>query len=594
MPMRESLQLAAELTKRHGHTTADADWRPLLRYAAGNPLTITVLVSQALRENLTTAEDVDGFVTRLRAGEAQLEQGKDAALGRTRSLAASLSYGFAQAFNSGERAQLAVLHLFRDTVQTGILLVMGDQEAFGQEGLPELAAIGPDTVTGLLERAAEIGLLTSVGDGYYLIHPALPWYFTTLFTDTYGQASTPAAERAARAYAFAFGMFGHFCAQEVSLGRSSQIVPRLRVEEANLHHAMDLALAAELWTAAIGCLQGLKILYERTGRDAEWARLVDSVTPDFTRSDTGGPLPGREEEWIVVANYRARLAEAARDWPAATVLQDVIVEWTRDQAREALDVPAEGRTEEQRSQINNVAVSLIDLGDILTSQGDAGGLSHYREAIALYQQIGDQNGEAVGAGALGNAFLRLHEEDYLDQAEHWFRHSLGLLGHDRVSRSKILSSLGAVALERFAAFSNADDTDDFANADDTKEVPLGHLNAAMSYYQQALDLTPADDHEARSIREHQLGNTYARAGDTRQALRHYQQSIVHEEARGNSYGAGQSRQGIAILLAADGRASDALQYARAALGNYRQVGPGAAADARQAEQLIADLERAGG
>ncbi len=56
MPMRESLQLAAALAARHGQSLGGADWRPLLRYAAGNPLTITVLVGQALRDNLTTTE----------------------------------------------------------------------------------------------------------------------------------------------------------------------------------------------------------------------------------------------------------------------------------------------------------------------------------------------------------------------------------------------------------------------------------------------------------------------------------------------------------------------------------------------------------
>ena len=80
-----------------------ADWRPLLRYAAGNPLTITVLIGQALRGGLATAEAIEGFVAQLRAGEAQLEAGEDAALGRTQSLAASLSYGFAQAFTEAER-----------------------------------------------------------------------------------------------------------------------------------------------------------------------------------------------------------------------------------------------------------------------------------------------------------------------------------------------------------------------------------------------------------------------------------------------------------------------------------------------------------
>ena len=84
MPMRERLQLARALAARHGHFEPDTDWRPLLRYAAGNPLTITVLVGQALREGLATTEDIEGFVARIRAGETDLEAGEDAALGRAR------------------------------------------------------------------------------------------------------------------------------------------------------------------------------------------------------------------------------------------------------------------------------------------------------------------------------------------------------------------------------------------------------------------------------------------------------------------------------------------------------------------------------
>ena len=32
----------------------------------------------------------------------------------------------------------------------------------------------------LLDRAAEIGLLTAHGGGYYAIHPAVPWFFRRL------------------------------------------------------------------------------------------------------------------------------------------------------------------------------------------------------------------------------------------------------------------------------------------------------------------------------------------------------------------------------------------------------------------------------
>ncbi|HEV3288240.1 MAG TPA: ATP-binding protein, partial [Streptosporangiaceae bacterium] len=208
MPMRESLQLAGALADRHGHSLGVADWRPLLRYAAGNPLTITVVIGQVVRGGLATTEAIERFVAALQAGEAQLEAEKDTALGRSRSLAASLSYGFAEAFTETERAQLAVLHLFRDTADADALRAMGEREALGEDAVPELAGLDHEVAVGLLDRAAGIGLLESLGDGHYQIHPALPWYFTTLFTTSYGPADTPAAQRATRAYARALGALG--------------------------------------------------------------------------------------------------------------------------------------------------------------------------------------------------------------------------------------------------------------------------------------------------------------------------------------------------------------------------------------------------
>ena len=86
------------------------------------------------------------------------------------------------------------------------------------------------------------------------------------------------------------------------------------------------------------------------------------------------------------------------------------------------------------------------------------------------------------------------------------------------------------------------------------------------------------------------GLIYARAGDTGQALRHYQQSIQHYEARGDVFAAGQTRHNIALLLDDAGRTGDALHYARAALDNFRQAGPGAVSYADLEQQLIADLE----
>ncbi len=110
MPMQERVQLARAIAERHGRRMTEVDdWRPLLRFTDGNPLTITVLVGQALRDGLRTKGQIEAFVTELRAVETKFTD--EASEGRTRSLGASLGYGFEHAFNQDEREALARAHL---------------------------------------------------------------------------------------------------------------------------------------------------------------------------------------------------------------------------------------------------------------------------------------------------------------------------------------------------------------------------------------------------------------------------------------------------------------------------------------------------
>ena len=182
MPMPERVQLARALAAKHGRRLAEvADWRPLLAFTRGNPLTLTVLVGQALREGLKTKEQIEAFVARLRAGEAAFAD--ESSEGRSRSLGASLSYGFEQAFREEERKKLALLHLFQGFVDVDVLCAMGDPEA--PWCLPEVRGLTREEGIALLDRAAEVGLLTAHGGGYYGIHPALPWFFKGLFERYY-------------------------------------------------------------------------------------------------------------------------------------------------------------------------------------------------------------------------------------------------------------------------------------------------------------------------------------------------------------------------------------------------------------------------
>ena len=63
----------------------------------------------------------------LRNGEAAFED--EATEGRSKSLGASLSYGFGNAFSEDERKLLALLHLFQGFVDVDALRMMGSPEA---------------------------------------------------------------------------------------------------------------------------------------------------------------------------------------------------------------------------------------------------------------------------------------------------------------------------------------------------------------------------------------------------------------------------------------------------------------------------------
>jgi hypothetical protein len=117
------------------------------------------------------------------------------------------------------------------------------------------------------------------------------------------------------------------------------VIAVLEREEDNLLHARRLARAYSWWLALMKTMQGLHILYYHTGRRAEWQALVEEIVPDFVDPTTDGSLPGREEQWGMITEYRVRLAREARQWADAERLQRARVEWGRRRAAPYLSPP---------------------------------------------------------------------------------------------------------------------------------------------------------------------------------------------------------------------------------------------------------------
>ncbi len=574
MPMTERLQLARAIADRRGEKVEMKDWRPLLRFSGGNPLTLTVLVGQALRDKLSGRAEVGAFVKRLRVGEAAFDD--EASEGRSRSLGASLGYGFEHAFAEDERRQLALLHLFQGFVDVVSLCWMGRPE--NAWCLRSVRGLDREAAAALLDRAAEVGLLRPHGGGYFSIHPALPWFFRELFEEHYGASQ----DAAVRAFVEATGELGNYYFWQYE-GGNRDVIGALRAEKANLLQARRLARAHGWWGPVAGAMQGLRQLYGHTGRRAEWKRLVDEVVPDFVDPGTEGPRAGREEQWWdLVTHYRMLLAQDERNWAEAERLLQPRLEWSRQQAAPLLARPRESLDSRERNTVHNLAASLENLGHVRRKRGNEDCVGAYEEALELAESIGDRTAAAICAFNLGHAYKDLTDLRDLAQADRWCRRSLELTEkRDRVGRGRCLAQLGHVAFEQFREARSCKSGED--------EL-LRHQNEAAGFYTEALELFPPDALGDLAVAHNALGEIYRNRSDIDRALPHFRDAIRYEEQQSNVYGASSTRFNVALALGQSRRPRDALEYARAALRGFESLGESAAEMIQRTRQLIGRIE----
>jgi hypothetical protein len=265
---------------------------------------------------------------------------------------------------------------------------MGAPELIGDAALPELDGLGLNGGRELLNRAAEVGLLTVVADGVFAIHPALPTHFRQLFQDTYGPSNSPSALRAIRAYTAATSMHGDYGWGRYQRG-DIKVVDVLIAEEANLLHARELARNHGWWNRVMQAMQGLRVLYGHTSRNARWARLVDDLQSDLMDPISGEPRRGREDAWRFYVDYCVELAMKARDNASALRLHEAAVAFDRERVARLLAHTSEVQGVEQQDQIRSLVGALITLGTLLAGQGDARCVGAFEEAAALLQLVND-------------------------------------------------------------------------------------------------------------------------------------------------------------------------------------------------------------
>jgi tetratricopeptide (TPR) repeat protein len=576
MPMQERLQLAGAIVSQRGKRLAALpDLRPLLKFTRGNPLTIVVTIGEALRAGIDMPARLDAFVAALLAGEVAFQD--EQSEGRSKSLGASLSYGFGNSFDQDGLRALALLHLFQGFVNVDVLVLMGDPDA--EWCLDAVRGLTRERGIALLDRAAEIGILRTYGDGYYGIHPALPWYFRKLFEQYFSEGSGDAS-RVRRAFVEAVGRLGTFYHDHYNRG-NREILNNTEAEEDNLLAAWRLARAHGWWNRVISTMQGLRTLYYATERRAAWRRLVAEVVPEFIDSATGGPLPGREDQWSLVIEYLVRLAIEERNWAEAVRLQSAEIDWNRERAEFALTVAKADWTPYQRHQVRGFASSLHTLAQTQLFLKDAACVENYREALELAELIDDIPAQDVCTFGMGSAYSEIKEVRDLDQAEYWYKrsHELAAVG-DGLSRAKSLGQLGSVAYLRFM---------DADEADAPAEQLVHFLTEAARLYEEALELLPTHAIADFGIFHSQLALIYGRV-NLDMALRHYRKSIRYADEVGDMFSAGNRRFNVALSLLRFGRLPDARAYAEAALANFRSFGARAQENIDSTMRLIAHID----
>jgi len=540
---------------------------------------------------LSGREPIASFVEAIRNGEQTIED-TDERQGRDKSLGASLDYGFRHAFEDDELPIIALLHLFQGTVDVDALAWMGK----GDHALPELKGKIKEHLTSLLDRARDTGLLTHLGGTWYTIHPALPWFLRQLFARHYdGQQGHSTATAALRAWVKAIGALGDYCVEQFDQG-NRDVTQHLALGEANLLHARRTARCQGWWRGVISAMQGLRILYEYQGRQAEWSRLVAEITPDYCTPDDA-PISGREDQYGPVMAYRSHLAwERDRDLPRAIGLQQKLIELLRRQAGPALALPVGTPLDaRQQHRVNAIGTEVYTLGLILFEQGSPDCVAAHEECIRHAKRTQNTGTEAMSHREIGHAYLGIPAIRNLDAAEAAYQRSLALRDpSDALGRSRCLSSIGMVHRYRF---------EESRQRGEPKATVLKHAQTAELYYRQALALCPPTALPDLAPMHNNLGNLYQLISQTELAREQYEIAAQYSEQTGNHYEAGRTRGNMAIMYAeaaereaAASRQRDLLHraraYAQAALRDFQHYQGRAADKEAGAQQLLADIAQA--
>jgi hypothetical protein len=557
MSMRDCVQLGSALAKEHDRELGDLEtWRPLLTFTQGNPLTLVVVMRQALQDRLSSRGQVERFVARLRAGAAALEG--DERHGRNASLSASLEYGLQHAFTNRQREQLALLYLFQGSVNAAILHAVWYLVTTGSIKGIQLDMHTKKEAIALLERATEIGLLTPAGGGHYTIHPAVSWHFRRS-AKRHSISSTSDSEQSQHEKSFVkfYGDMASTMFRDHAQGNDAHS-KLLAAEEANFLEAQRLARTHRNWKRSLQIAQLLTLLYDQTGRRFQLRRLLDETLSDLIDPATKTPLTDDQNEKFQITMWVAGLATELEDYGNSERLLTSLIGQERTWIA----------TEPNAARVNELSRLLLGsllcaLGDAQRARGKIDCVATYEEAYALAKDSDSTYLQQTLSLNLSRAYAEVTRPPDLAKAETFALRSLELcaISNNR-ARAACMIQLSEVYWQRIHRA---------VESDRSREEVSHYAHQFASSCSAALSLLPSDAVEQRAAVLARMGNAFGFVGDLKQARRCVQDSIQLYSGAGRLYEAAKVRGRAALNFRRHGAYQDALAYAEAALSDFRQL-----------------------
>ena len=545
----DSMKLLRSIAVQFSRELTDLTaWTPLLEFAHGNPLTLSVAATQLLNQGAHTRQHIDAYIAAVIGGSQLSEEGVGD------SLDLLFRYGLLHEFTDEERGQLLYIGLFQNVVNAAVFPELGSPEA-GEARVPELEQLTPESTDALFRRATKVGLLRYRGPWVYEIHPALPLFMPRVMSGA-GLTQLRRRPEVVRGFVSVMNSIAH-----TNPSQDWHITfATLRAEEANLLNALDLVKQNRLWGSADHILFSLNWFYRTTGRLASWNQHLKELVADAIDPATEGPLPSADPIWPMLMSVRIDAADHARDFPEAERLQRILLDNQSRTFDELVSLAPDALSDVEERSAAMMSQNERALGNILRNQRKSECVERYERARRLAALVGNRRLQADAAFDLARAYDEITELLDWDMAERLYLESLRLYDtSERVMRSRVTHHLGGLARHHL---------ENALRSREPVETLEYWLNRGATYLYQALNLLPSQAHMDRARLHQNLGELIGWAGHVEQALAHFQESIsIHEEelAAEDAFFAAQARLSVAVLLVNTGRIEEARMWARTAL-----------------------------